>query len=56
MNGDLALLEPKLEARRIDDPVLRFAAAMCRLAMEIELGLAEDRHARSEPSATPVCS
>jgi hypothetical protein len=39
VNGDLAVFEPELEARGPDDPLLRFAAAMCRLAMEIELGL-----------------
>lgn len=39
VNGDLAVFEPELEARGPDDPLFRFAAAMCRLAMEIELGL-----------------
>ena len=39
VNGDLAVFHPELEARGWEDPVLRFAAAMCRFAMEIELGL-----------------
>jgi hypothetical protein len=38
VNGDLALFDPELERRGWDDPLLRFVAAMCRLAMEIELG------------------
>jgi hypothetical protein len=36
VNGDLAVLSPVLEARGDEDPLFRFAAAMCRLAMEIE--------------------
>ena len=44
VSGELALLDPELEALGFGDPLLRFAAAMCRLAMEIELGLPEDRH------------
>jgi hypothetical protein len=39
VNGDLTVFDPALEARGWDDPVVRFVAAMCRLAMEIELGL-----------------
>ena len=39
VNGDLTVFAPELEARGWDDPVFRFVAAMCRLAMEIELGL-----------------
>jgi hypothetical protein len=39
VNGDLAVFSPQLEARGPDDPLFRFAAAMCRLAMELELGL-----------------
>jgi hypothetical protein len=39
VGGDLAIFDPRLEARGPYDPLLRFAAAMCRLAMEIELGL-----------------
>jgi hypothetical protein len=38
-DGDRAVFDPQLEARGLADPLLRFAAAMCRLAMEIELGL-----------------
>src|SRR4051794_18620806 len=41
VNGDLTVFEPDLEARGWADPVLRFVAAMCQLAMEIELGLAD---------------
>ena len=40
VHGDLALLAPELEELGPDDPLHRFAAAMCRLAMELELGLA----------------
>jgi len=40
VNGDLVLFDPRLEARGWDDPLLRFVAAMCRLAMQIQLGLA----------------
>jgi hypothetical protein len=39
VSGDLTVFAPELEARGWDDPVFRFVAAMCRLAMEIELGL-----------------
>ena len=39
VNGDCAVFDPELEARGWDDPLLRFAAAMCRLAMDVELGL-----------------
>jgi hypothetical protein len=39
VNGNLTLFAAELEARGSDDPVFRFVAAMCRLAMEIELGL-----------------
>ena len=44
VNGDLTVFAPELEARGWDDPVFRFVAAMCRLAMEIELGLAAGRY------------
>jgi hypothetical protein len=54
VSGDRALPDPELEARGFGDPLLRFAAAMCRPAMEIEPGLAEGRTAGSEPSATPA--
>jgi hypothetical protein len=37
--GDLAGFDPDLIARGWDDPVLRFGAAICRFAMEIELAL-----------------
>jgi hypothetical protein len=43
VGGDLALLDPELEALGFGDPLLRFPAAMCRLAMEIERGVAEGR-------------
>jgi hypothetical protein len=43
VGGDLALLDPELAARGFGDPLLRFPAAMCRLAMEIERGVAEGR-------------
>lgn len=39
VNGDLAVFSPQVEARGPDDPLFRFAAAMCRLAMELELGV-----------------
>jgi hypothetical protein len=39
VNGDLAVFSPVLEARGDEDPLFRFAAAMCQLAMEIERGL-----------------
>jgi hypothetical protein len=39
VGGDLAIFDARLEARGTHDPLLRFAATMCRLAMEIELGL-----------------
>jgi hypothetical protein len=39
VGGDRALFDPQLEARGFADPLLRFVAAMCRLAMEVELGL-----------------
>lgn len=44
VNGDLAVFAPALEARGLDDPLLRFVAVMCRLAMEIELGLVAGRY------------
>jgi hypothetical protein len=37
VNGDLAVIDPRLDR---GDPLWRFTAAMCRLAMEIELGIA----------------
>jgi hypothetical protein len=39
VHGDLAVFGADVEARGADDPLFRFAAAMCRLAMELELGL-----------------
>lgn len=39
VNGDLAVFHPAVEALGPDHPLHRFAAAMCRLAMELELGL-----------------
>jgi hypothetical protein len=39
LGGDLAIFDARLAACGPHDPLLRFAAAMCRLAMEIELGL-----------------
>jgi DNA-binding response OmpR family regulator len=44
VNGDLAVFEPGFEARGPDDPQFRFAAAMCRLATELELGLLGGRY------------
>jgi hypothetical protein len=44
VNGDLAAFRPELEARGPADPLFRFAAAMCRLAMELELGLESGRY------------
>lgn len=41
VNGDLAVFDPDIEARGWDDPLLRFVAAMCQLAMELELGLVD---------------
>jgi hypothetical protein len=40
VNGDLVVFSADVEARGPEDPLFRFAAAMCRLAMELELGLA----------------
>lgn len=37
VKGDLAVFSPEVEVRGPDDPLFRFAAAMCRLAMELEL-------------------
>jgi hypothetical protein len=37
--GGGAIFDPRLEARGPYDPLLRFVAAMCRFAMEVELGL-----------------
>jgi hypothetical protein len=39
VNGDLAVFSHDVEARGPDDPLFRFGAAMCRLAMELELGV-----------------
>jgi hypothetical protein len=36
---DRAIFDPQIQARGPYDPLLRFVAAMCRLAMEIELRL-----------------
>jgi hypothetical protein len=44
VDRDLVVFDPALEARGWDDPVLRFVAAMSRLAMEIELGLMDGRY------------
>ena len=44
VNCDLTVFAPELEARGWDDPVFRFVAAKCRLAMEIERGLAAGRY------------
>lgn len=44
VNGDLTVFAPELEARGWDDPALRFVAAKCRLAMELELGLTAGRY------------
>jgi hypothetical protein len=41
VNGDLVVFQRDLEARGRGDPLLRFVAAMCRLAMGLELGLAD---------------
>ena len=40
LHGDLALLAPELERLGPDDALNRVTAAMRRLAMELELGLA----------------
>jgi hypothetical protein len=39
VNGDLAVFSPEVEALAASEPLFRFAAAMCRLAMGLELGL-----------------
>jgi hypothetical protein len=39
VDADRVVFDPALEARGCGDPLLRFVAAMCRLAMEIQLGL-----------------
>ena len=44
VNGDLAIFSREVEERGADDPLFRFAAAMCRLAMELELGLETGRY------------
>ena len=44
VNGDLTVFAPELEARGWDDPVFRFVAAKCRLAMELERGLIAGRY------------
>jgi hypothetical protein len=41
VNGDLVVFAPDVEARGRDDPLFRFVAAICRLAMELELGIAD---------------
>jgi hypothetical protein len=38
VNGELAIFDPELEIRGFSDPLLRFVASMCKLAMELELG------------------
>jgi hypothetical protein len=40
VHGNLALFATAVEELGADDPLHRFTAAMCRLAMELELGLA----------------
>jgi hypothetical protein len=40
VHGDLAVFSHEVEGRGPNDPLSRFVAAMCRLAMELELGLA----------------
>jgi hypothetical protein len=44
VNGDLAVFDAELETHGFDDPLLRFVAAMCKLAMELERGLAEGNY------------
>ncbi len=39
VHGDLAVFDAELETRASDDSLLRFVAAMCRFAMEIDQGL-----------------
>ena len=39
VHGDLAVFDPDLMGRGWGDSVLRFGTAMCRFAMEVELGL-----------------
>jgi hypothetical protein len=40
VDGDLAVMAPDIAALGSDDPLFRMTAAMCRLAMEVALGLA----------------
>ena len=54
VNGDLALFDAELDERGFYDPLVRFTAAMCRLAMGIELGVADGRYAEARGSATPA--
>ncbi len=44
VHGDMAVFASELETRRFDDPLLRFVAAMCRFAMEIERGQVSDEY------------
>jgi hypothetical protein len=44
VDGDHAILDPQIQGRGRCDPLLRFVAAMCRFAMEIELGLEPGRY------------
>jgi len=41
VNGDLAVLAPALDVLGPEDALHRFVGAMCRLAMELELGIAQ---------------
>lgn len=38
LHGDRTVFHPELEMRGFDDPVLRFVAAMCKVAIEVERG------------------
>jgi hypothetical protein len=53
VDGDLAVFDAALETHGCDDPLQRFVAAMCKLAMELERGLAQGR-TTSERRATPA--
>jgi hypothetical protein len=51
MHGDLAVLAPYIGALRLNAPVRRFVTAMCRLAMELELGLASGGYEQTRAEA-----
>jgi hypothetical protein len=53
VNGDLAVMAPTIEALGADDPLGRFVAAMCRFAMELELGIASGAYSQRRGGLRP---